>query len=251
MQFGSFSFSLLFDRLCDAQNAIRVKYQITLLNKSEWRPWAPNGREGEYALTSIWRVKFHSILSSALLSKLTRVIYFTFVTTQKHTQKKTSICCTERGGGRWFAIAKTFSILAKSQKWRAKAAAKVHPKSSQMFDVRKWYTHKCLYLFSICASMYTCVCVSICTWHTPMASNPSPTPYTAAYLAIVETLSSRRVWYKTFRLLSYKYQKYQVVVAYYPPPTTLSSLPNTHSTQPLQVCQQLKTLLRFCCNSHS
>lgn len=159
MQFGSFSFSLLFDRLCDAQNAIRVKYQITLLNKSKWRPWAPNGGAGEYALKSIWRVKFHSILSSALLSKLTRVIYFTFVTTQKHTRKKNEYMLHREGWGRWIAIAKTFSILAKSQKWRAKATAKVQPKSSQMFDVRKWYTHKCLYLFSICASMYTCVCV--------------------------------------------------------------------------------------------
>lgn len=135
------------------------------------------------------------------------------------------------GWGGWIAIAKTFSILAKSQKWRAKAAAKVQPKSSQMFDVRKWYTHKCLYLFSICASMYTWVCVSICTWHTPMASNPSPTPYTAAYLAIVETLSSRRVWYKTFRLLSYKYQKYQVVVAYYSP-THHTLFPTEHPLHP-------------------
>lgn len=103
----------------------------------------------------------------------------------------------------------------------------------------------------MCEHVYLCVCLFAHDIRTPMASNPSPTPYTAAYLAIVETLSSRRVWYKTFRLLSYKYQKYQVVVAYYPPATTLSSLLNTHSTQPLQVCQQLKTLLRFCCNSHS
>lgn len=249
MQFGSFSFSLLFDRLCDAQNAIRVKYQITLLNKSKWRPWAPTGAQGNM----LWRQYDAWNFIAYFLAHYCQswpALFILLLLQRRNTQKKW-VYVAERGGGRWIAIAKTFSILAKSQKWRAKAAAKVQPKSSQMFDVRKWYTHKCLYLFSICASMYTCVCVSICTWHTPMASNPSPTPYTAAYLAIVETLSSRRVWYKTFRLLSYKYQKYQVVVAYYPPPTTLSSLPNTHSTQPLQVCQQLKTLLRFCCNSHS
>lgn len=159
MQFGSFSFSLLFDRLCDARNAIRVKYQITLLNKSKWRPWPPTGAQGKMLWRQYDAWNFIAYFLAHYCQSWPALFILLLLQRRNTLEKKTSICCTERGGGRWIAIAKTFSILAKSQKWRAKAAAKVQPKSSQMFDVRKWYTHKCLYLFSLCESMYTCVCV--------------------------------------------------------------------------------------------
>lgn len=114
---------------------------------------------------SAWRVKFHSILFSAFLSNLNpRVIYFTFVTRQQNKKLRGGVVIIFWGGGLAKKNGKNFfnfsQVVQKCNESQVKCLTCVND------------THINAFLSSLSLPL-SCE-LSICTWHTPLASIQAP-----------------------------------------------------------------------------
>lgn len=165
MQFGSFSFSLLFDRLCDAQNAIRVKYQITLLNKSKWRPWeTPNGSAGGICFdVNMTREISQHTFQRIIVKVDPRYLFYFCYNAETHSKKKKRVYVAQRGvGGGGLLQRKLFQFQPSHKSGGQKPPQKCSQSQVKCLTcVNDTHINACISL--VCVRACILVCVSICT----------------------------------------------------------------------------------------